>query len=406
MKKIVCVALFCVAYIIPIKAQDAVHYGDSCYLFNPIEVSQCIADRFTNYNAYAGISDGFVAYEYILSKATSIYGIAVTMFRNIVDDVDSGGYTIYLYGADTEANINFIDSATSYSRATEFIYSAMNGNEQVDSKVPCYEYFFSHPHIINSTIYLTCRKDHTNYYYTNGLGICVAIDRTHGQHWIDPVDWSSIPPQYILGAEPQYVLGANDYWGGYFPIIQPERVDCTAPVAEVSVTEDGDAVLTWEMVSDSCQLSLTQSNMPVDSGLVVVLTDNGYTATGLAGGGTLYAARLRTQCHHHCPAHANSLVWSDWGRATYFRIGNQGVLGAEPVEWSLTPNPAHGSATVQCETGMTSVELMTVKGERIMLRDIAGQQTCTLDLAGLARGIYIVQVTMPKGTAARKLAVE
>jgi hypothetical protein len=177
-------------------------------------------------------------------------------------------------------------------------------------------------------------------------------------------------------------------------------------VAEVNVTETGDVVLTWETASDSSQLSITPYNMPADSGLVVELTDNSYTATGLAGGGALYAARLRTQCHHHCPAHADSLVWSDWGRATYFRIGNQGVLDAEPVEWSLTPNPAHGSATVQCEVGMTSVEVLTVKGERIMLRDMAGEQTCTLDLGGLAKGIYIVQVTTAQGTAARKLAVE
>jgi hypothetical protein len=196
-------------------------------------------------------------------------------------------------------------------------------------------------------------------------------------------------------------------WGGLFPIIQPERVDCTTEaVAEVNVIETGDVVLTWETASDSSRLSITPYDMPVDSGLVIELTDNSYTATGLASGGALYAARLRTQCHHHCPAHADSLVWSDWGRATYFRIGNQGVLDAEPVKCSLTPNPAHGSATVQCEVEMTSVEVLTVKGERIMLRDMAGEQTCTLDLGGLAKGIYIVQVTTAQGTAARKLAVE
>ena len=55
---------------------------------------------------------------------------------------------------------------------------------------------------------------------------------------------------------------------------------------------------------------------------------------------------------------------------------------------------------------MTSVEVLTVKGERIMLRDMAGEPTCTLDLSGLAKGIYIVQVTTTQGTAARKLAVE
>ena len=41
-----------------------------------------------------------------------------------------------------------------------------------------------------------------------------------------------------------------------------------------------------------------------------------------------------------------------------------------------------------------------------MLRDMAGEHMCTIDLSGLAKGIYIVQVTTTQGTAARKLAVE
>ena len=99
-------------------------------------------------------------------------------------------------------------------------------------------------------------------------------------------------------------------------------------------------------------------------------------------------------------------MWSDWTGPIDLCVATIGIDDAEPVEWSLTPNPAHGNATVHCEEGITSVELLTVKGERIMLRDMAGEPTCSLDLSGLAKGIYIVQVTTAQGTAARKLAVE
>ena len=153
-------------------------------------------------------------------------------------------------------------------------------------------------------------------------------------------------------------------------------------------------------------------NQPIDSSSVLDLTDSSYTVTGLDTG-IYYAARLRTQCHHRCHIHADTVVWSDWGALTLFYVGDQepdtggmGIRYAEPVpEVSLTPNPAHGSVTVRCEEGIRSVEVLTVKGERLMYQDVAGEKVCTLDLGGLAKGLYIVQVTTAQGTAASKLEV-
>ena len=99
-------------------------------------------------------------------------------------------------------------------------------------------------------------------------------------------------------------------------------------------------------------------------------------------------------------------TWTDWSGPLHVHLATAGIDGAEHVEWSLTPNPAHGSATVRCEEGIRSVELLTVKGERIQYQEMAGERTCTLDLGALAKGVYIVQVTTAQGTAARKLAVE
>ena len=102
----------------------------------------------------------------------------------------------------------------------------------------------------------------------------------------------------------------------------------------------------------------------------------------------------------------DSTMWSAWSGPLHVHLATMSINGAEPVDWSLTPNPAHGSATVRCEEGIRSVELLTVKGERIQYQEMAGERTCTLDLGGLAKGLYIVQVTTAQGTAARKLAVE
>ena len=206
---------------------------------------------------------------------------------------------------------------------------------------------------------------------------------------------------------------AYGWWGGLFPIIQPERIGCKA-VAEVNEKGEDYAVLAWNMDGDSCQLSITPYDMPFDPGTVIDLQNNTYTATGLDSG-VYYAARLRTQCHHHCHIHTDTVVWGNWGEPTLFYLGSQepdttGSLGihqmsAEP-SCSITPNPAHAIATVQCNAGIMGVEVLSVKGETLMHKDVAGEQACTLDLAGLSKGIYIVQITTPQGTATRKLAVE
>ena len=98
--------------------------------------------------------------------------------------------------------------------------------------------------------------------------------------------------------------------------------------------------------------------------------------------------------------------WSAWSDTLHVHLASLNINATEAVEWSLMPNPAHGSATVQCGAGIMGVDMLSVKGETVMHKDVAGEQACTLDLAGLSKGIYIVQITTPQGTATRKLAVE
>lgn len=386
---------------------DTVRYGDSCYLFNPINTADCQVSRqsFLNYNPCAYYRHGCFmrGYEYILPTETTVYGVAATLFRIDENDIDSAGYTMLLYTIVNDKDLVCIDSITSYSRATYYMYSAMEGGEIINSAAPCYEYFFSTPHVLSGAVYLGARWVGNNDNCVTDPR-CSAIDRNHNQHWIN---------FFGDNTPPQYNSGLSAYWGGYFPIIQPERIGCGAAVAEVNERGEDYAVLAWDMDGDSCQLSVVPYNQPVDSAAVVDLTDNNYTATGLSTG-IYYVARLRTQCHHRCHIHADTVVWSDWGAPTLFYVGEHepdtGGVGIRHMEYSpevsLTPNPAHGSATVQCEEGIRSVELLTVKGERIQCYDMAGEKTCTLDLGGLAKGLYIVQITTAQGTAARKLAVE
>lgn len=403
MKKLIVIAFTCM-FMTHTMAQDIVRYGDSCYLFNTISINDLIASPWPGNPAYFMAPLFNYGTRYNVPDNTVIYGIAATM--DIDEKInDSAGYTMYLYTVDNNNLIYLLDSITKYSYEKQYVYAAMNNTVLVESAVPCYEYYFSQPHLLQGPVYIGARKDsqYTGAFYS-------GYDMSRNQKWIWFDDTNALSIVHIW----------DEFWGGLFPIIQ-ENIGCDAAVPEIIELGEKDVLLAWEMEGDSCQLSITLRDMPVDSGMVIDLQSTDYTVMGLDSG--YYAARLRTQCHHHCLIHADSLVWSDWGEPLVFYFGTPdttGGIGIRLVETapdcSLTPNPAHVSVTVQCGEGIKRVELFTVKGERIETHSSGltatspnlGEElrSCSLDLTGLAKGIYIVQITTARGTAARKLAVE
>ncbi len=379
-------------------AQDTVYHGDSCYLFNPGFETLVTLHSYDTcaYERHSGLHT--CVQQYTVSQPTLVYGIAVTYFRNSADTSTSGVPVALYINADTA--FVPVDSILRYSKRTNFMYVALRrgSTDTIRSVSPCYEYYFREPHLMGGAFYV-------GYDLKNGL---LAPDDRYGmftralslqadQHWLNLWDMRPFDPYS---------------WGCVFPIVQPERIVCEGAVAEVAERGGDYAVLEWEMGGDSCQLSVAPYDMAADSGTVVTLAGNSHTVEGLDTG-VYYAARLRTQCRHSCPIHTDTVVWSGWGAPTLFYLGSEepdtnrlGIRQAAPVKWSLTPNPARGTATVRCDGGMASVVLLSVKGDIVQRRELAGAEVCTLDLADLARGIYIVSIATPRGTAAQKLAVE
>ena len=385
-------------------AQDTVYHGDSCYLFNP-GFETC-----TTYNRSVFMYDT-CAYtrhaahhstvqRYSVSQPTLVYGIAVTYFRNSADTSTSGVPVALYINADTA--FVPVDSIMRYSKRTNFMYVALSRGttDTVRSVSPCYEYYFREPHLMNGPFYVGYSYDQT-YRMLPSAGadpFTAGLTLQAGQPWF-----------FISNMRPMNPSS----WGCVFPIVQPERIGCEGAVAEVAESGGDYAVLEWEMGGDSCQLSVAPYDMPIDSGLVVDLTANRYTAMGLDTG-VYYAARLRTQCHHSCHIHADTVVWSDWGVPTMFYLGSEepdtsgiGIRRVEEaVEFSVTPNPARGTATVRCEAGVQSVEVVSATGATVLSLGGGGAQACVLDLAGLVKGVYVVRIATPQGTVAQKLAVE
>ena len=163
------------------------------------------------------------------------------------------------------------------------------------------------------------------------------------------------------------------------------------------------------------EVSYGPKGTPAGAGTVVTTTAPRFMLT--LDRNTHYDFYVRARCDY------DTTKWSAWSDTLHVHLATFDIQGAESVECSIMPNPAHGSVTVQCSEGIKKVELFTVKGDRVNVThapalgrssqdfcppsNLEGElRSCSLDLTGLAKGVYIVQITTAQGTAARKLAVE
>ena len=380
---------------------DTIRYGDTCYMFhylhNPLRPYQISPGVYAAYNSDVSINS-ILPKLYIASAPVHVYGVAVTVLLEEGDN-DSSLYRAYLYQY-RNAQLEVLDSSTAYSAKNWFCYSAVGNNgELYEGYSPCLEFYFSHPH----------------YFCADIDSILVGLERrviVTGNH-PDSVCYNEVralPWDFADGGLTYYSQSGFrrlGWWGTIFPIIQPERIGCEAEVAEVCGRGEDYAVLEWDMEGDSCQLSVAPYGEPVDSGLVVDLTGRSYTAAGLDSG-VYYAARLRTQCHHSCHIHDDTVVWSQWGEPAMFYLGSEepdttgvGIRRAEaPVELCVTPNPTDGRLTVRCEAVMTAVELYDMQGRAVLKAKGSGTEAM-LDLSALPKGTYVIVAHTAKGKATR-----
>lgn len=177
---------------------------------------------------------------------------------------------------------------------------------------------------------------------------------------------------------------------------------CKAPVY-VSADSMVNGCVNVQWSTDAMPSSWEVSVMGIDTTLIYTTTNTNIRICGLSPEES-YTVRVRSVCI----AADGREKRSSWSIAAYVnRTVDIGIYQAEySPAVSVMPNPAHSSVMVQCSESIMAVEIITMKGEMLQRHNAIGAQSCTLDLTGLAKGIYIVQITTSQGTAARKLAVE
>ena len=392
MKKIWVLFLIFFAMCFRVQAtQDTVHYGDSCYLFNPVNFNDC----WYHFNVVQPIPYTCMI-PYFPIPGQRIYGIAVTADDDSVV-ANFAPVTIGLYVLRGGHPV-LVDTANLRRGVVKrhFLYEC-GLPHYMTYAADCFELMFGENHLMNNgdTILLAF-ADSTQLECKNINGI---IDYQMPLKY--NVDYSDSQPLYarhhgfILGFDGNYV---SNIWGGFFPMLEPDHPWCEKPTGfHVAELGAGYVTLAWD--GGECDNYTLHLYEPLDTDITVF--DTFYTVTSLEAG-IMYSATVSRTCHHMCSCH-DTMLYSPMSTRRYFQVTANGIQDAVVQTLNISPNPASGTVTVDCDVADGTIEVVDMQGRTVLT---APSTQRTLDISRLAAGSYVVRLTTPQGTAVRRLQVE
>ena len=189
--------------------------------------------------------------------------------------------------------------------------------------------------------------------------------------------------------------------------------DACPSVQNMQVEQLGDTVtVTWDDFTAYSRVSLRYgtANQPQSQWQEVDVTgDTSYTLTGLLPGAR-YGVTMQAYCEYNGAE-------SPWGEAEYFYTadttaggGTEGIVTADGVDFSVSPNPVHGVVEVTLPEPMEAdgmLSLYDLGGREVRQTAVpAGSNRVTLDTEGCPAGAYLLKLISPQGVATRRLLVK
>lgn len=115
-----------------------------------------------------------------------------------------------------------------------------------------------------------------------------------------------------------------------------------------------------------------------------------------------YSVKVNARCYQ-----SKYNIWSGWSETIWVGNTTGSIAEAEAFSFTMKPNPAKDKVTIAADgyDGTATVSIATVGGMEVLLREKAALPL-TIDLAGLASGIYMVRVSTATGTATNRLVVQ
>lgn len=80
--------------------------------------------------------------------------------------------------------------------------------------------------------------------------------------------------------------------------------------------------------------------------------------------------------------------------------------GLSASKYKVYPVPAHGDLTVSGTDDVTLLEIYDVTGKKILSEDCEGESIKPLNISHLARGLYFIRLTTPRGAVMKRFVKE
>lgn len=374
---------------------------------------------------------GTVVQLYVPSDTVTVYGVALTMYNVFFDGllpIEREWYTISDYravlmergGPDTimyfrnRRPLRTIDSVGVNTlgriKHCSFRYDGLTDpyNPSGFYISPCYEFYFDTPQVVMDTFYVGRFCSIVDQGYENVF--CAKEPRA--TYDIGPSGWYH---SWVDG----YYENKGRYWGFAFPIIgfRCKLTDDKLLTPRLIAMSDSGATVQWDNVEigTTYNVRLASTDGSVDT--IFSTSDTTYTFDGLPQD-KCYTVRVRKQCYY-ATATYDTLVYSSWtsccasfilGDTTTVDTSSTGIILADGVYFSVSPNPAHSAVEVTLPRPLESdgtLVLYDLGGQEVRQRVIpAGSRTAVVDTRDCSAGAYLLRLITPQGVATRRLLVK
>ena len=401
-------------------AQNSIPFMDSCFSYPICCVGGFLWDGVTTSDTpldSTGASLFYVANAYgaplpnqfhrLSNNKNVIWGIAATNKDVLKNLSDSTSFKIMEITSSGDLSIIAEKDARCPSKQMSYTYR-VNGTSTV---VPCFIYLFDNPVSVPDTFF-------ASYGYAMGTHDHNSPEGYLANDWyflVYPYGGALMydPDQTFSSSVTHHFIPSFD-WGGIFPILE---LPCPTPAKPVMLSnQDGRVLFGWPE-GDSALYDVALCNPSGDSILFTsgdltdttfLLTDSLMASHSLFAG--TYSLCYRKVCTY-CTANYSTFVWSDWSTPCTFYYSTSAAIGEFSIlnsQFSIHPNPAHGTVTVTTEVGQGTLTIVDLQGREIYRQAInqSRNQPIAVDLRALAAGTYIVTLATPQGRSSQKLTVE
>lgn len=207
-------------------------------------------------------------------------------------------------------------------------------------------------------------------------------------------------------------INHNPFFLAIFPIFdtsyvyEPPLDTCPQPTGLHILNQDSTSItLAWDDNGTGSWEFSYGTTADAENGTIIPCSVNFITLSDLDTA-TQYVAYVRSVCSDTLPS-----LWSD---SLHIFIPGDTASGGhgEPEKiisnidlfTYLMPNPAHSQVLVSSSYGLQSIQIFTIGGVLLEQHSANGIST-TLDVANLSKGIYIVRIVTPSGSAVKRLIV-